>query len=225
MYAGRIFFPEWLFGEWLCSSKELSYTETRLAKRRRGAADSSPLLFSSRWYSTLPDDASNSLRVALGSLPRASIVADVGFNFRSLTSAQLGRADAVRSVEYDPRGSPDKLEAEYVDGQRCALYLSASRYEPTDSLSREWYAAECCRYTSGAFVSDSQTISRFSLVDQDTVLLTQKVGIYLSPLDEMYFAAGNQAVALYTYETRMQRQRGADGAVCVVTPKGVQQCA
>ena len=152
-------------------------------------------------------------------------MADIGFNFQSLTNAQLGRPDAVKAVAFS-EASPGSLTARFVDSREASLFFSALRSDPVADVQRVWFSAECLRFSTSASSSDSQTVSRFERLDDDSVLLSQKVATYLTPLDANYFEQPfGVPVAVYQYETRLTRVRGEDGSVCVEAPDGLRQCA
>jgi len=250
-YQKQLYYPDWLFGEWRVSSKLVAFSTPRgasLALRNAEKAAREDMQhevqFRARFYSTLPDTASNSFRVALGALPQDAIMADRAFNCASLANATAAAAPgaladappAVSSVEYDPRESPDAMRVSYTGGGRAELYLSAMRADalPEGAAPTVFHTAECSRQTSmtsrSADVADYQIVSRFEQLAPGRVALRQRVGVYLTPQAERYFEALNTAVALYDYELTMERmtQLAEDGSgaalTCVQTPKDVVQC-
>jgi len=126
----------------------------------------------------------------------------LAFNFRSLSEAQLRRPGAVTEVQFDER--ENRLRATFLGGTKCELYLSAFRADAV--TSEPFHTAECSRYVTrggGGAASDSQVLSRFARADGGRVLLSQKVALYLTPLDADYFEAGGRAVAVLRYETEL----------------------
>ena len=251
-YAKQLYYPDWLFGEWRVESKLVAFSTPRgeaLAPRNaaRAAAEDMQraVRFRARFYSTLPDSASNSFRVALGALPQDAIMADRAFNCASLANATAAAApgakpDAppvVSSVEYDPREAPDTMRVLYTGGGRAELFLSAMRADPLPEGAPPpsvFHTAECSRQTTLGVqrvdVSDYQILSRYLLQSPGLVTLRQRVGVYLTPQDEAYFSAINAAVALYDYDLTLEREEragegeGGGPLVCVQTPKDVVQC-
>jgi hypothetical protein len=246
-YQKTLEYPSWLFGEWDASSRLTAFVAPKgdafvpPAATAAAAADqkAGDVRFCCRFYSTLPDSRSNALRVALGSLPESAVVADRAFNVKSLTEATLARPGAVASVEYDPREAPDRLTVLYAPPaqSKAELYLSAFRSDDTHSGSGAFHTAECIRQvTLGGVgretVNDYQIVCRFEQDQQDAnrVLLRQKVAVYLSPYDPLYFSAVNQAVGIYSYDIQLQRvitaspEAGGAPLTCVETPKDVVQC-
>ena len=187
-------FPPWLLGSWTCSSRTLGVAAPlgqRLAPRRALAqpvGDASLLTFTSNW---VQEDG-------------IGCVADVAANFRALSEAQLGRVGCVEAVVI--QGS--HLSALFSPGSIPAdLFLSAQR---SDSLSssesaQQFHTAECTRYVTGSSASDSQVLSRFRLEEPGRVRLLQRIGVFLSPMDALYFECVGQAVALVEVETVMVR--------------------
>ena len=260
-YLRVLCYPSWLFGEWAASSRLASFT-TPLGPRfapatavAAAAADTGKdVAFSARFYATLPDSFDNSVRVALGALPRSSIVADRAFNTKSLTEATLRRPGSVAEVAYDLRASPNRLSLTYSGSgsRRAELFLSALRSDPVDtpggsdagdagSVPHVFCTAECTRQAAfgggpsgrGGGVSDVADfliLCRFErdAADPGLVTLRQRVGVFLNPQDNQYFQAANQAVGIYDYDCTLRRVATPDGsggvAVCVETPKGVTQC-
>jgi len=241
-YASQLYYPDWLFGEWTVSSTLTAFSTPRgerYAPRNARAAASAdlgrPVVFTARFYATLPDDRANALRVALGSLPQSRVVADRAFNAGSLANATAalmqppGSPPAVRSVEYDPRNSPVLLKVAYAGGATATLSLSAMRSD--DGEGPLFYTAECSRQSSadsrGGAASDYQIVCGYERLAEGRVVCRQRVGVFLTPIDEAYFETANTAVALYDYTLDMSRVATAatDGPLtCVETPKAVTQC-
>lgn len=243
-YVRQLLYPSWLFGEWACTSTLVSFDTPRGRRYVPDAAVAAAtadtgrdVSFRCRFYSTLPDTASNALRVTLGGLPQSAVVADRAFNIKSLTDATLGTPDAVASVAYDPRDAPLRVSVVYAGTppMRAELYLSALRGDDTSAHGDVFHTAECIRQVSIGVareaVSDYQIVCRFQRRSPDDVLLTQKVCVYLTPQDAAYFDVASQAVGVYSYTIAMARQTVAspDGGgpplACVETPKAVVQCA
>ena len=228
-YQKTLEYPSWLFGEWDASSRLTAFVAPK------GDAFVPPAATAA----AAADQKAGDVRVALGSLPESAVVADRAFNVKSLTEATLARPGAVASVEYDPREAPDRLTVLYAPPaqSKAELYLSAFRSDDTHSGSGAFHTAECIRQvTLGGVgretVNDYQIVCRFEQDQQDAnrVLLRQKVAVYLSPYDPLYFSAVNQAVGIYSYDIQLQRvitaspEAGGAPLTCVETPKDVVQC-
>ncbi len=241
-YQRQLYYAPWLFGEWDASSRLTDFAAPRgqrfVPANAAAAADADAqagaVPFRCRFYSTLPDTGANSLRVALGAMPQSAIIADRGYNIKSLTEATLGRPGAIESVDYDPRDAPDRVTVTYAGSPpyRAELYLSALRADDPASPSSAsvFHTAECIRQVSVGVrretVNDYQILCQFqrSEADANTVLLRQRVAVYLSPYDALYFEAPNTAVGIYSYDIALTRVLRTDGAACVETPKDVVQC-
>ena len=76
-----------------------------------------------------------------------------------------------------------------------------------------------------ADVQDYETVTAYALLGAGRVAARQRTLIYLEPRDELFFAAGGRAVAVYDYVQEWVRVAAPEGATaCVETPKRVVQC-
>ncbi|GAQ79771.1 hypothetical protein KFL_000380040 [Klebsormidium nitens] len=238
----QLYYPQWLFGTWTVTAK-LTGFKAPLGERfistglAREVADprygvGSAVQYEARFYSTLPDTWANKLRVTAGQLPESAIIADRAFNAKSLMEASLGYGGVQESV-YDPRGSPTRqtivLSPSGPQGQplgprRLELYIN-NRFSESDAAG-DFVCAELFRRVKLGVrqvdVADSEAIYRFHRESDDRITGSKRRAIYLQPQDELYFEAGNCAVALLDYALVLQRVD--PGQDCVLTPKGVTQC-
>jgi hypothetical protein len=191
-------FPAWLAGTWECASRLAEVTTplgSRLAPRSvlRQPIGEESMAFAARW---------------LPSADGLSTLADVAFNFRSLSEAQLRHPGAVLEVRYDGERDPSRLHASFAAGE-ADLFLSATRAD--DVNAEPFYCAECSRFVTSGDASDSQTLSRFERGPGHSVKLSQRVAFYWTALDPLYFEAVSKSVAVLRYETLLSRLTDGDG--------------
>lgn len=249
-----IYYPRWMFGEWQVRSK-FTAVATPLGARfvppgflqaaEASAEDGgvgSEYSYALRYYSTLPDTFENNMIVNLGlGSPHDAIIADKAFNTKSTSSAFLGYAGAVASVEYDPRDAPLRQTVTLsslgpdmapLPPRRLELYVNALQSEE-DAENNVFRTSELARQVLVAVrdvqVTDYEIVNEYRRVSDGKIAGRQRSLLYLQPQDALFFQAGGRPVAAYDYEFTMERvlvpadaPRGA--VACVLTPKNVNQC-
>ena len=248
----ELFYPTFLFGSWnvtstlkrkiypfgvdFAPSKSLVEGSPRNRSEKVGDTKS----YEARYFSALVSDSSALEKVDVdmsAPVSKAKIIADRSFNAVSMSRAYEQLAP-IQQVDWDYSADPTRLTVRFesVSGdmrplgpRRGEVYISARTSEqPKDNLS-VFATAERTRSvtlaTSAVIVSDMETITEFTRVDQDRVQAISRVAVYLTPNPNsregvLWQQVGGKAIAFFDYEIEMKRL----DEKCVLSPKGTRQC-
>lgn len=171
------------------------------------------------------------------------IIQDRGFNAKSLSKA-YDQLVPVQEVTWDYRSNPEKVFLEFgaapltadmrpLGPRRAEVFLNA-RANEASSDGQAYATAERSRSvtiaTRDVVVADTETITEFQKLSEDTVRAVSRIAVYLSPNPNskegvLWQQTNGKAVAFFDYQIDMTRIKGDNAQACVVTPKGETQCS
>jgi hypothetical protein len=264
----ELYYPTWMFGSWnitatvkrkiypygteVLPSKSLIEGTPRNHNERVGDAG---VQYQQHYYSTLADTLANQVTVNLGlGVPQSKIILDRGYSAKSI-SKSYQQVATVQDVYWDPRKDPTRLTLYYGAGplssdlrplgeRRAEIYITARDSEESlnESGNQVYCASERNRIVmllpGNVIVSDTETTTEYTLLDENTVLAVCRIAVYLTPNPNsregvLWQQVGGKAVGFYDYEMMLKRnletfvdERGRDiERACVLTPKDIIQCA
>jgi hypothetical protein len=170
------------------------------------------------------------------------IIQDRGFNAKSLSKA-YDQLVPVEEVTWDYRNNPEKVLLEFgaapltadmrpLGPRRAEVFFNARTSEAT-SDGQTFATAERSRSVTIAsrdvVVADTETITEFQRLSEDSVRGISRIAVYLSPNPNsregvLWQQTNGKAVAFFDYELDMNRIRQNNSQACVVTPKSETPC-
>jgi hypothetical protein len=215
--------------------------------RNRNEAAGDVTSYEAHFFSTIADDISNKMVVNLGmGVPKSKVIADRSYNAIS-TSTAYKHLTPVKSVEWNPTKDPTRLTFEFGAGplandmrplgpRRSEVYITGRDTE-TDATGKLFCAVERSRSVTlvpgDVIVSDSESITEYKQIDENTVSAVSRIAVYLTPNPNsregvLWQQVGGRAVAFFDYELQMKRllEETSPGQLlpCVRTPKDYVQC-
>lgn len=170
------------------------------------------------------------------------IIQDRGYNAISLSKA-YEQLVSPQAVLWDYRNNPEKVVLDFgaapltADmrplGQRRAEIFLNARATEISSDGKAFATAERSRSVTIAVrdvvVADTETITEFERVSDDSVRAVSRIAVYLSPNPNsregvLWQQVNGKAVAFFDYQLDMNRIREDGSQACVGTPSGEKQC-
>ena len=259
-----LYYPQFMFGAWNVRAElkrkiypysiDFLPSSTLLngSPRNRDELVGNVCNYEVHYFSTVPTSTPNQSVVNLGTgVPENRIIQDRGYNAISLSKA-YEQLVPVQEVTWDYLNKPEKVLLDFgaasltadmrPSGPRRAEVFLNARATETSPDGKTFAAAERSRSVTVAvrdvLVSDTETITEFQQLDDDSVRAVSRIAVYLSPNPNskdgvLWQQTGGKAVAFFDYQLDMKRIKEdstlPDGSTepraCVITPKDVRQCA
>lgn len=264
----ELYYSPFLFGSWnvtatliqkvypygLSFVPSISLVEGSPRSRIESIGDSCS--YEVHYFSTLAKTFANEIVVNLGTgIPQSKIIQDRSYNAISISRAYRQQIP-VDSVLWDYRNDPTKLVLEYGTGlvaddmrplgnRKTEVFINARLSEYNADNPNIFASAEKYRSVTlgpvSPIVSDTETITEFQRIDDDTVQALSRIAVYLTPNPNnregiLWQQVGGKAIAFFDYSLIMKRNKKSftllddSGLVtntqyaCVTTPKQIVQC-
>ncbi len=201
-------YPDWMAGTWHVTST-LTEMHAPLApdiitpgyEGNRSYLDR-PLEFDVRFVPARPQLRGN---LPFGALGKPPIVADRQFNGEQILKAYVGDQTALR-VRVEP-DDPNQQATVLPDGRQLLAVVTARGAEMVSD--RDFIGSEVVtqffRTQPEIYLNGVETTTAYHQQTGDRITADQFTAVYLSPKDPDYFTAGDQPVALYRYDLRLDR--------------------
>jgi hypothetical protein len=211
------------------------------------------------FFSTLANTLSNRITVNLGTgVPQSKVIQDRAYNIVSASKA-YEQLTPVQDVAWDYRDNPYELGLEFGAGavaddmrplgpRRAKVYLNArtceygapegSGGEPTSTFCAAERSRSVTLAPGNVVVSDTESITEFTKVNDDLVTAISRIAVYLVPNPNsregvLWQQVRGESVAFYDFDVTMHRMTEAfvraDGTTerraCVSTPQDLVQCS
>lgn len=219
----QVFYPPWLAGRWAVRSKylgaQLPLGQKFIGPTVPGARKGSVILVADIGYD--PAEAYEQ-RFYVSDL-EGGVVADRAFNAASCLKAYWPESE-VTKASYDPAANTTRFSLSYTTPSRkkslegiggvvtaervkraVEMYVNnrENAYETPDSFCCSELYRQAALETARSY--DYQTNLALQRSSDTEVLAKYTVGAFLNPQDELYFQAGDKAVAVYAYSQRWTR--------------------
>jgi len=246
--AQELYYPPFLLGSWnvACTLKRKIFPYGTEFLPSRSLIEGSPR---SPTEAVGDPGVAYPLRLFSTGDSNAKIILDRAHSARSISRAYR-QMTPVEEVMWDPRKDPTRLTLSFSAGsvgedmrplgqRKAEIYINA---RDSESSGNVFCTAERNRIVAlgpgSVFVSDTESIAEYHLLDPNTVQAVLRIAVYLTPNPNsregvMWEQVGGKAVAFYDYEMDWVRNEEAvvdnHGAqvrqACVTTPNGMVQCA
>eukprot|EP00741_Cyanophora_paradoxa_P007255 tig00001095_g7018.t1 len=227
-FPSELYYPDWFEGEWevsaTCTGFEApqgeGYVDEETLRTGRLDVERGPVRYLLSFYTLAqaPFGSPASIGGVLGRRGAGGrVVGDRAANMEAITNAYAGRR-IVRKVTYDP-GQPTRLSVQLLGSNRCEIYLNKRAGEEAAGEAGSYYTSESLRQIllraeNDPRVTDYELLTRWRRDADDPAFVsaTQKIAVYMTPLDGRFFETGGKNVGLFTYELAMRRRGDYDYA-------------